>query len=242
MADDELDEMYWVKPEDFTAVRTRLAAAAKDRDDTAAAKRISTARKPTTAAWVVNRLALSHGKTKQRLADLRERLLAAHAEMDGERIRELSKEQRKLIDQLTQSAFEMAEVTHPSAALRDDVVGTLQAAVGDADVNARLGRLVKAESWSGFGDLGTSATVATPTRTKPKAGSKQADKAKAALAEAEGAKAEADEVLSERQADVLAAERALKTAEEAYGQARQASREETKRVNAAREQLKRLRS
>jgi Outer membrane efflux protein len=240
MADDALDELYWVKPEEFTAVRSRLAAAARDHDDADAAKRISAARKPTTAAWVVNRLALSHAKTKQRLADLRERLLAAHAEMDGDRIRELSKDQRKLIDELTKSAFETAEMTDPSAALRDDVVGTLQAAVADSDVNARLGRLAKAESWSGFGDLGATATVATVTRPKPKVGPEQLERAKAALAEAEQAKADADRVLSKRKADVIAAERALRAADEAREQAKQASREADDVVRAAREELKRL--
>ena len=54
---DELDELYEVKQDEFTALRTKLAAAAKQRGDTDTAKQISAARKPTTAAWVVNRLA-----------------------------------------------------------------------------------------------------------------------------------------------------------------------------------------
>ena len=74
-----------VKPEEFTALRTKLAAAAKKRGDTAAAKRISAARKPTTAAWVVNLLAHSNEDVKQSLTDLGERLRAAHAAMDGAR-------------------------------------------------------------------------------------------------------------------------------------------------------------
>jgi hypothetical protein len=48
MADDELDELYRAKPEEFTALRTELTTAAKKRGDAAAAKRISAARKPTT--------------------------------------------------------------------------------------------------------------------------------------------------------------------------------------------------
>ena len=55
---DELDELYEVKPEEFTALRTKLAAAAKQRGDVETAKQIAAARKPTAAAWVVNRLAL----------------------------------------------------------------------------------------------------------------------------------------------------------------------------------------
>ena len=62
MADDELDTLYWVPPDAFTAERTKLAKAAKQRGDAAAAKRISAARKPTTAAWIVNRLAIGHSR------------------------------------------------------------------------------------------------------------------------------------------------------------------------------------
>jgi hypothetical protein len=94
MVDDELDSLYWVEPDAFTARRAELAAAAKQRGD-AAAKRISAARKPTTAAWIVNRLALRHKDAKRRLADLGDRLRAAHAAVDGDRIRDLSAEQHK---------------------------------------------------------------------------------------------------------------------------------------------------
>ena len=171
MAGDELDELYGVKPEEFTALRTELAAAAKKRGDAAAAKLISSARKPTAAAWVVNLLAHTNEDAKQSLADLRERLRAAHAAMDGAAIRELTAEQRSLVDQLTRAAFDGAEVTNPSATLREDVTGTLQAAIADPDVADRLGRLTKAERWSGFGDFGATTAVSSVARSG-KAGSK----------------------------------------------------------------------
>ncbi len=87
---DELDELYEIKPEEFTALRTKLAAAAKQRGDTDTAKQISVARKPTAAAWVVNRVALRDQDIRTRLAGLGERLRDAHGAMDGDRIRELS--------------------------------------------------------------------------------------------------------------------------------------------------------
>jgi hypothetical protein len=227
MADVELDELFAAKPEDFTALRTKLAAAAKKRGDADTAKQISAARKPTTAAWVVNRLALGDKSVKERLADLRERLRAAHAEMDGDRIRELTGQQRRLVNELTRTAIKEAELTEPSAALRDDVTGTLQAAVADPDVAARLGRLSKAERWSGFGEFGDTAMVFTTTRAKPKPGPepepepeppketkrdaeneaarRQREEARAALAAAEQAKAEADDALSELQTDLAVA-------------------------------------
>lgn len=115
--------------------------------------------KPTAAAWIVNRLALRHKDARQRLADLGEGLRAAHAALDGTRIRELSAEQHRLIDELTGAALRAADVRTPSAAVREDVTGTLQAAVADPQVRARLGRLTRPERWSGFGDLGDLADV-----------------------------------------------------------------------------------
>lgn len=226
VAGDELDELYGVKPEEFTARRAELATAAKKRGDADAAKRISAARKPTTAAWVVNLLTLRNDDVKRSLTDLRERLRAAHAAMDGATIRDLSAEQRGLVDELTRAAFEGADVANPSAALREDVTATLQAAIADPDVADRLGHLAKAEQWSGFGDFGTTTTVFTASRSakatpnpKPKPSeateekpsederrsAREAAEAKAALAAAERAKDEADNELSERQTDLAVA-------------------------------------
>ena len=225
MATDELDELFRVRPEEFTALRTKLATAAKKRGDAAAAKGISAARRPTTAAWVVNLLVHSNGDVKTSLADLGERLRQAHAAMDGDAIRELSAEQRSLVDELARAAFEGAEVTNPSTALREDVTATLQAAVADPDVAARLGRLSKAEQWSGFGDFGVSTAVFTAARggsARPKppkrdepvsappkdddAGpAREQEEAKSALVTAERAKADADDELTDRQTDLAVA-------------------------------------
>jgi hypothetical protein len=231
MADelDELDELYEIKPEEFTALRTKLAAAAKQRGDTDAAKQISAARKPTAAAWVVNRVALRDQDTRTRLAGLGERLRDAHAAMDGDRIRELSAEQRRLVEDLARAAFEEAELADPSAALRDDVTGTLQAAIADPDVASRLGRLTRAERWSGFGEFSDTAMVFTSSRKtvsarekpahKPRhddkhddkrdekhdAARREREKARAALAAAERTKADADAALTELQSDLATA-------------------------------------
>jgi hypothetical protein len=268
MADDELDELYWVKPEDFTAVRSRLVAAAKDRGDAAAAKQIAASRKPTTAAWAVNRLALSRSKAKRRLTELGERLRAAHAATDGGQIRELSAEQRRLIDELSRAAFEAAELADPSAALREDVTGTLQAAVADPDLAARLGRLAKAERWSGFGDFGVTAAVSSAAHGAGKAdrdtpdeqgdrepAGEQLQRARETLAAAERAKSEADAALSERYTELTSArwrhqearkgldkaKRELDAAEDAHDKAKQAGRDASELVKAAKAQLKQTR-
>ena len=211
MADDELDSLYWARPKDFTAERTKLTAAARRRGDDAAAKRISAAGKPTTAAWIVNRLALGHKDTLQRMADLGDELRAAHAAMDGARIRDLSAEQHRLLDELTRAALQAADVSNPSSAVRDDITSTLQAAIADPGVRARLGRLARPEQWSGFGDFGAAAPVSTtsragkakesPTKSRPQlvkqsardaAAPRRLEKLTAAVAAAEREKADAD--------------------------------------------------
>lgn len=164
-ADDELDSLYRIRPEEFTARRKELAAAARKRGDAEAAKAIAAARRPTTAAWVVNLLALTDATVRPKLSDLHEALSAAHAAMDGQRIRELSTAQRVLVQDLARAGFAAAELSDPTAALRDDVTGTLQAAIADPEVTARLGRLARAEEWSGFGDFGVSSAVITRTRS-----------------------------------------------------------------------------
>ncbi|MEW2484331.1 hypothetical protein AB0876_32570 [Mycobacterium sp. NPDC049093] len=167
--DDDLDSLYGMRPEEFTGRRNELATAAKKRGDASAAKAIASARRPTTAAWVVNLLALTDATVRPKLTNLHEALRAAHAAMDGQRIRELSATQRTLVQDLTRAGFAAAELSDPTAALRDDVTGTLQAAIADPEVAARLGRLSRAEEWSGFGDFGASSVVTT--RSRPDTGS-----------------------------------------------------------------------
>jgi hypothetical protein len=254
---DQLDELYEVKPEEFTALRTELSAAAKKRGDADTARQISAARKPTTAAWVVNRVALRDRDIGKRLVELGERLREAHTQMDGERIRALSAQQRRLVDDVARAAFEEAELADPSGALRDDVTGTLQAAIADPDVASRLGRLTKAERWSGFGEFGSSAMVFTATHTSPRAPEKPAEEpqretARAALIAAERAKADADAALTELQSDLATArlrrddarrrlqdaEDALTAAEDAYDKGKQASRDAAAVVKAAKARVR----
>ncbi|ULP40288.1 hypothetical protein [Mycobacterium lentiflavum] len=239
MADDELDTLYSGQPSAFTAQRAELSAAARRRGDEAAAKRISASRKPTTAAWVVNRLAIGDKDVTRRLADLGDRLRAAHAAMDGHRIRELTGEQHRLIQDLVRKAFDTAGIS-PSAAVREDVTSTLQAAIADPEVMARLGRLDRPEQWSGFGAYGDAAEPG-PAKPREKGREKGLErrlaKLTAAVAAAEQDKADADDKLAQSKSaretarerrdealvDLRKAERELDRAEKNYGKAQQAS-------------------
>ncbi|MBX7448689.1 hypothetical protein GR927_11885 [Mycolicibacterium sp. 3033] len=258
---DALDALYAARPQYFTARRTELAAAAKKAGDGYAAKQIGASRRPTVAAWVVNLLALK-GTARTQLADLRTRLRKAHAAMDGDALRALTTEQRRLVEELSRAGFVAAGISDPSAALRDDVVSTLQAAVADPEVLARLGRLTKAEQWSGFGDFGVATAVSAKRSpaSAPAAPAAPAEKRarrgpSPALRDALARQADADAALPELQSDLSvarlrvedarrrlataeealrAAEEARRAAEDAYAAGKQASRDAAGAVAAAR--------
>lgn len=210
--EDDLDALYGVPPEEFTALRKELATAAKGRGDGEAARLIAAARRPTTAAWVVNELIRADPTAKVSLADLTAQLRAAHAAMDGARIRELSTAQRKLVSQLARTGFAAAGISDPSAAIREDVTGTLQAAIADPEVAAQLGRLQKAQEWSGFGDFGAPTEVRAPRRTpapapEPRVDRRAVEKRRRALAAAERAHSDAVTAVSERTTALATARR-----------------------------------
>lgn len=146
-------ELYTAPPEEFTERRKELAASARAAGDRAAAQAIAALRKPTRAAWVVNRLAHAEPGTPARLADLAAGLRAAESAKDGPRLRELTARRRALVDSLTGQALALAGLADPPPALREDVSATLAAALADPEVAVHLasGTLTRAATWSGFG-------------------------------------------------------------------------------------------
>src|SRR5712691_2766022 len=143
-------ELYEADPDGFTARRAELAAAARDAGEPAVAKQITSLRKPTRSAWVVNRLVRSDPGVRSRLDALAADLRTA---ADGTRIRELTAARARLVDELTRTALRAAELSAPPAALREEVTATLDAAIADPEVAAGLGTLVRAAHYAGFGAL-----------------------------------------------------------------------------------------
>jgi hypothetical protein len=146
-------ELYGADPEAFTERRKALAAEAKTVGDKSAATAIAALRKPTRAAWVVNRLARADPDAPARLALLAAELRAAEQAKDGPRLRELSAARGALLDALTAQALAAAGAPEPPSALREEVAATLTAALADPETAAGFaaGTLTKAAQWSGFG-------------------------------------------------------------------------------------------
>jgi hypothetical protein len=162
--DDATRTLYAVPPEEFLATRNDLVAQARAAGNGAAATRIGKLRKPTVAAWLVNALALDDPSVGDRLADLGDRLRAAQEQLDAGTLRALTTERRRLVDELTRAAFARAKRKQPPAGLRDEVSGTFDAALADPEIAERLGRLTRAEHWSGFGFLPTGGPQLTVVR------------------------------------------------------------------------------
>ena len=147
------EELYGADPEAFTGRRGELAAAARGAGDRAAAKAIAALRRPTRAAWVVNRLARADPSAPQKLAELAAALRAAQQARHGPRLRELSAARGSLVDALTAQALTVANVPDPPPSLRLEVTQTLTAVIADPEVAADFakGTLTHAVQWSGFG-------------------------------------------------------------------------------------------
>jgi predicted nucleic acid-binding Zn-ribbon protein len=247
LSDDVIRQLYSVPPEDFMQHRGALVDAARKDGDAAAAAQIAKLRKPTVAAWIVNALVHDKPATVQQLTDLGDRLRAAQDKFDATKLRALSDERRKLVDELTAAALKKADRGEPSAALRDEVSGTFEAAIADEEIAGRLGRLQRSEQWSGFGFLPTSAPQLSVVRggrdaagsksTKasgPKVSAAERRRADKALATARDAFEKADAAFS----DAVDAERGLQD------EVRQLTRKLAKlqdQLDAARGELERAR-
>ena len=155
---DAAADLYSADPESFTARRKELAAQARRAGDAEAAKSIAALGKPTKSAWLVNKLVRDDPTVPQRLADLGDQLRAGEAALDGASIRKLSAARRELIDSLVKQA--LGADAQRQAALREEVTGTLNAALADPDV----AKLVSGRHPGQGGDLGG---VRTRHRNRP---------------------------------------------------------------------------
>jgi hypothetical protein len=160
-------ELYSSDPGEFIARRDELAARARKAGEAAVAKRITALRKPTRSAWVVNQLVRAQPGVAAQLEALGAELRAAQEGLDGKAIRDLSRQRRELVDGLTRQAFTVSGQRSPPAALRDEVTGTLGAALADPEIAERLraGALDRSVRSDGFGPAADPDSAAWPDST-----------------------------------------------------------------------------
>jgi hypothetical protein len=150
--------MYEAPPDGFVAARTAAIADAKKAGDTAAVKRLTALRKPTVAAWLVNLLALRKPELIAELVDLATALRTAQRTLQGDQLRELSNQRRQIVSALVNEARKLAVAEDRSLASKlplGEVEATLTAALAEPEIAAqvRTGRLVRAATYAGFGEV-----------------------------------------------------------------------------------------
>lgn len=211
------DALYALVPEEFTAARNARAADAKG-SDPALSKRIAALRRPSPAAWIVNRLAREQAELLGDLVGLGGELADAQASGDGRAMTALAAERREVVGDLLKAGGALADVADraPSRAVLDEVEQTLVAATVSEEAGAavRSGRLVRALRAVGSdvevdGAVAGEASAAPPPSRRSKG---RADGAAAAEPVAEAPDAE-DRAVRDRAA--AAAEAARERAEDA---------------------------
>ncbi len=215
-------QLYALPPEEFTAARDAAAKGAKTEGDAAQAKELKALRRPSVAAWLVNRLAREQRELLEQLLALGPALAQAQSSGHADDLRTLGRQRRELVEEVAGAAVSAADRS-VGGPVRDEVISTLEAALADpssADA-VRSGRLVRALSYAGFGEVDLSGAVApgavspAPSTTRPAAG-----KADAAAARAREALAAAEQAAHDAAGDL---DDAVREAERAGRRAAQAS-------------------
>jgi hypothetical protein len=247
---DALDELYSARPEEFVETRKRLAKEFRERGEPEAAKKVQEARKPSLAAWAVNRLVRDFPKEMRALgkagASLREaQLRMIQGGSPGDMQKRLA-EARDLIARLTRAAAQvLRDEGGASEAILTRVSETLMASLADESRAEELarGQLTKEMEPSGFGlPVGVTPAPGRAKRAEPSpAERKRVAAAEAKLERAKGELADKQSLLEAAEAEEReAAERAEQAVRKA-AQARQAVERGTEVVRRAEAELKRAR-
>ena len=231
------DRLYALPPDQFTRARDELATAARDADDRQLATQIKALRRPTVAAWALNLLARDAGAALEGLLLLGEQLRAAQADLAGDRIKELSGRRptltRDVLARVRQLAAEHDERVTPQAA--DEIEATLQAALADqqAALAVASGRLTRALSYAGLGEVDITAATATPLTAPPR----PAERGKVARSRRGEAGQPAADQRRQAQAEADAAARHAEHSRRLLDEARAREREALDRVEHLHQQL-----
>jgi hypothetical protein len=153
--DEAAGTLYASAAADFIATRNELAKQLKAAGDQLGSTRLKALRKPTVAAWLANLVARELPDEIDDLLALGDEFRAATADLDGEKLRELTPKRHKLLDQLSKEAAKLAdrEGQKVSADVAQKLRETLDAGLVDpaAGEAVREGRLDSALRHVGFG-------------------------------------------------------------------------------------------
>jgi hypothetical protein len=243
------DELYGLVPAQFTAARdehARQARAAGERETAAEIKKLP---RPTAGAWLVNQLVRDAATQMDQLFQIGQSLQDAQRELDGERMRELSAERRQVIAELVPEAARLAAAAGlpASAAVLAEVRSTLEAALADpaAGEAVRSGRLARALTYAGLGEVDLTAALAGPPPSARAAHERGApartDTSRPATGRATGQRGGQGDAAERAEEKAALAREAVLQAEQAVQTAQAAATEAETRVSSLTEQRQFLR-
>ena len=216
----EVDQLYALPPEEFTSARNELAKSLRDGGHKEDADAVRALKKPSVGAWLLNQLARTRAKEVARLVDAGEKLRKVQATGKGD-LRAATQEERAAVAQLLEEARSMLEDSGraPTEAALQPVRTTLAAAAADSDSAAQLraGRLERELEPPAFGGL-LGQLPPPPKRDKrieaaeQRARQKTLADAKARLARAQKASAQAERRVTKLRGDLEGAEQELDAA------------------------------
>ncbi|HEY6424304.1 MAG TPA: hypothetical protein VIY28_13855 [Pseudonocardiaceae bacterium] len=258
------DEMYSLPREEFTAARNAAAARAREQGHRELAEQIGALRRPSTAAWLANRLVREHPEQVRALVELSDGLREAHHQLQGEELRRLSQQRHQLVHALVQQVRALARTAgHPvSDAVTRELVNTFTAAVNSSAAAQALagGRLTAAldPADAAAGVFAATGPVERPrrepddgaggvserlrrdlehVRNEAAAADTARDEAQRALTDADHAVGEVATALRELRARLEAAEQAARRAQRDFEAADQAASDARQRVHDLERQL-----
>lgn len=157
------DQLYGLPLGEFTPARDARARELKGTDLATPVKKL---RKPSLAAWVVNLLVRRDADQVRQVLDLGSALRAAAEGMQGEDLRQLTRQRRQLTAAVTSGARSLAhaEGVRVTPAVAEQVEATLTAAMLDPECAeaVRSGLLVAPLASTGVGGVDVAAAVAVP--------------------------------------------------------------------------------
>jgi chromosome segregation ATPase len=230
------DELYGLRPEEFTAARDAAAKDARSAGDTELAKAVKALRRPSVSAWAVNLLVRSRTELVEQVVGLGDSLREAQSQLQGDALRELTRQRRQLVAAVTAETRSLVEEEGQrltDAATRQ-VEETLQAAMADPEAAAAVlsGLLTQSLSSTGVGSL-TEFVAVLPSRDRS-AGSEGRRPALTVVRDEGREKREAEERLSVARASLQAATRR----HEAHVKRRDKARAKVLQLEAALEELR----
>ena len=228
------EELYALTPSEFTGSRNEWAKQSKA-EDPELAKRILALRKPSVAAWVVNMMMRHQGDQMTQVLELGASLRQAQENLDGEALRELTRQRRQLTTAVTRQGRDLAQELGQrlTEAVADQVQGTLHAAMVDEDAAAavRSGLLVSALTATGVGAADVVDSVAIPAaigltaRPRPMPAPKRAE-----LSVVPDLQETPDEVAAAKEVERKQAQQAVEKARDDADDARRRVRKAAKRL------------